>query len=247
MKFTATLCALLFSTLLFAQNGYEIKVTLKPFKNQYIYLGHYYGKQLPIIDSVKLNEKSEGIFRGTKKLGGGIYLVGYPDRSHNFEILVDKVQRFSVAADTANDPVRDDVEAVCARLAERVGANTGRRPNVTQAWRTDARLLLDRDLAQEPDRLALVLAVLDWATDDPFWRSNILSIPKFRKQFDQLRLKRREEADRRRTVSTGRGRPTTDDKRAEIRRLAAERFGSAYTDPTQNGSPVLRALPGGTP
>lgn len=82
--------------------GYEIKVTLKPFKNEYIYLGHYYGKQLPIIDSVKLNERSEGVFRGNKKLGGGIYLVGFPDRARNFEVLVDKNQRFSVIADTAD-------------------------------------------------------------------------------------------------------------------------------------------------
>jgi thiol-disulfide isomerase/thioredoxin len=85
-----------------APAGYEIKVTLKPFKNQYIYLGHYYGKQLPIIDSVVLNEKSEGVFKGTKKLGGGIYLVGFPDRARNFEILIDKAQHFSVVADTAN-------------------------------------------------------------------------------------------------------------------------------------------------
>ena len=84
----------------FAQNGYEIKVTLKPFKNQYIYLGHYYGKQLPIVDSVKLNDKSEAVFRGPKKLGGGIYLIGYPDRAHNFEFLIDKNQRFSIVADT---------------------------------------------------------------------------------------------------------------------------------------------------
>lgn len=83
------------------KEGYEIKVTLKPFKNQYIYLGHHYGKQLPIIDSVKLNEKSEGTFKGNKKLGGGIYLVGYPDKSRYFEILIDKEQRFSIVADSA--------------------------------------------------------------------------------------------------------------------------------------------------
>ena len=53
-----------------AQSGNEIKVTLKPFKNQYVYLGHYSGKQMPVVDSVKLNEKSEGVFRGDKKLGG---------------------------------------------------------------------------------------------------------------------------------------------------------------------------------
>ncbi|MEI6950655.1 thioredoxin-like domain-containing protein [Paraflavisolibacter sp. H34] len=102
MKLFSTLFFLCLSGTLLAQNGYEIKVTLKPFKKQYIYLGHYYGKQLPIVDSVLLNEQSEGVFKGPKKLGGGIYLVGYPDRSHNFEILVDKNQKFSVMADTAN-------------------------------------------------------------------------------------------------------------------------------------------------
>ncbi|MGV3657225.1 MAG: DUF5106 domain-containing protein [Chitinophagaceae bacterium] len=102
MKFYATAAALLIHLFALAQGGYEIKVTFKPFKNEYIYLGHYYGKQLPIIDSVKLNEKGEGTFKGAKKLGGGIYLVGYPDRSRHFEVLVDKNQKFSIAADTAN-------------------------------------------------------------------------------------------------------------------------------------------------
>ncbi|WP_082886417.1 TlpA family protein disulfide reductase [Flavisolibacter tropicus] len=101
MRIVNTLLALAVGLTASAQNAYEIKVTLKPFKNQYIYLGHYFGKTLPIIDSVKLNEKSEGVFKGSKKLGGGIYLIGYPDRSQNFEILVDKNQRFSVIADTA--------------------------------------------------------------------------------------------------------------------------------------------------
>ena len=102
MKFIATIIVFfLTSAFCFAQKGYEIKVTLKPFKNQYIYLGHYYGKQLPIIDSAKLNDKSEAVFKGNKKLGGGIYLIGYPDRAHNFELLVDKNQNFSVIADTA--------------------------------------------------------------------------------------------------------------------------------------------------
>jgi hypothetical protein len=101
MKYTVTALLLLLSTFLLAQNGYEIKVTLKPFKNQYVYLGHYYGKQLPIIDSVKLDATSTGIFKGPKKLGGGIYLVGYPDRSNKFEMLIGNEQRFSVVADTA--------------------------------------------------------------------------------------------------------------------------------------------------
>ncbi len=86
----------------FAQNGYEIKVTLRPFKNEYIYLGHYSGKQYPVVDSVKLNDKSEGTFKGANPLGGGIYLVVYPTKDKFLEILVDKDQHFSMTADTLN-------------------------------------------------------------------------------------------------------------------------------------------------
>jgi thiol-disulfide isomerase/thioredoxin len=101
MKKLTHLFFLLATLPVFAQTGYEIKVTFKPFKNQYIYLGHYFGKQYPIIDSVKLDANSVAVFRGNKTLPGGIYLVGYPNKSGFFEILVDKQQRFSVMADTA--------------------------------------------------------------------------------------------------------------------------------------------------
>ena len=95
--FTGLLCSLTMA----AQTGYEINITFKPFKNQYIYLGHYFGKSYPIIDSVKLDANSQGVFKGSKKLSGGIYLVGYPNKAGFFEILVDKQQHFSVIADTA--------------------------------------------------------------------------------------------------------------------------------------------------
>ena len=84
-----------------AQTGYEIKVTFKPYKNQTIYLGHYFGKTYPIIDSAKLNDKSVAVFKGAKTLQGGIYLIGYPNKTGFFEILVDKQQHFSILADTA--------------------------------------------------------------------------------------------------------------------------------------------------
>jgi len=101
MKKLLPILSLLLTTMAFAQNGYEIKVTLKPFKNQFIYLGHYSGKQYPIVDSAKLNDKSEAVFKGTKKLGGGIYLVVFPAKNNYFEVLIDKQQHFSVIADTA--------------------------------------------------------------------------------------------------------------------------------------------------
>jgi len=92
---------LLISAVAFSQEGYEIRVTFKPFKKQYVYLGHYFGKSYPIIDSAMLNDKSEAVFKGAAKLNGGIYLIGYPNKTGFFEILVDKQQQFSVKADTA--------------------------------------------------------------------------------------------------------------------------------------------------
>lgn len=87
-----------------AQNGYEITVTLKPYKDQYIYLGHYFGKTYPIIDSVKVDQQSTGVFKGKQPLQGGIYLIGFPNKAGFFEILVDKQQRFSIMADSATLP-----------------------------------------------------------------------------------------------------------------------------------------------
>jgi hypothetical protein len=83
-----------------AQNAYQIKVTLKPFTKGYLYLGHHFGKKQYLIDSAKLNAKSEAIFSGKEKLPGGVYLVVYPQKNGWFEMLVDKQQQFSVIADT---------------------------------------------------------------------------------------------------------------------------------------------------
>jgi hypothetical protein len=152
-----------------AQDGYEIKVTLKPFKNQYIYLGHYYGKQLPIIDSVMLNDKSEGTFKGSKKLGGGIYLVGYPDRAHNFEMLIDKGQKFSVIADTAtiakglqfiNSP--DNVQFIAYQQAM---AGAGRR----------ADSLMKRRAANPADSVVLTEKLKAVDTEVKAYRSDIMT------------------------------------------------------------------------
>jgi thiol-disulfide isomerase/thioredoxin len=101
MKKILLLYLLFFSLAAPAQDGYEIKVTFRPFKGEYIYLGHYFGKQYPIVDSVKLDANSQGTLKGNKKLPGGIYLVGYPNKTGFFEILIDRQQKFSIIADTA--------------------------------------------------------------------------------------------------------------------------------------------------
>ena len=82
--------------------GYNIPITLTPYKNCYIYLGSYYGKGKTLSDSAWLNDKSEGIFKGNEKLTGGIYFIVSPSKTLiEFELLMDDKQHFSIVADTS--------------------------------------------------------------------------------------------------------------------------------------------------
>lgn len=83
-----------------------------------------------------------------------------------------------------SSPGRLDVERLCARLADRIAANGSKRPRVTRKWRTSARLLLDIDgrTVEQVER------AIDWCQADDFWRGNVLSMPKLREKYDQLRL-----------------------------------------------------------
>src|SRR5438552_3442926 len=64
-----------------ADEGYEIKVTLTPYKNCWVYLGSYYGKNKILADSAWFNEKSEAVYKGDKKLSGGIYFFVTPSHT----------------------------------------------------------------------------------------------------------------------------------------------------------------------
>lgn len=91
---------------------------------------------------------------------------------------------------------REDVEQVCLALADAIEANGSRRPTITKAWRREARLLIDKD-GRTPDQ---VLTAIAWCQADTFWRANVLSMPKLREKYDQLRLA----AQRQQTAAPGR-------------------------------------------
>ena len=83
----------------------------------------------------------------------------------------------------AEDP-RPDVDAVCDAMAASVQRRTGRAPRVTAAWRTQARLMIDRDGRTVEE----ITRIIDWVDGNDFWRANVLSVPKLRQKFDTLRL-----------------------------------------------------------
>lgn len=86
--------------------------------------------------------------------------------------------------DQIKPPLRADVELLCVHLADRIEGNGSKRPNITGKWRDAARLLLDKD----GRTVEQVIRAIDWCQTDDFWRSNILSMPKLREKYDQLRL-----------------------------------------------------------
>lgn len=70
-------------------------------------------------------------------------------------------------------------------LADLVERNGSKRPTVTKAWGDAERLMLSADERPHLEAEALI----HWCQKDEFWRSNVLSMPKFREKYDQLRLK----------------------------------------------------------
>lgn len=106
MKRALLVClAALFYVYSFSQQaGYSIDITLKPYKNSYIYLGYYYGAKKALADSTLLDINSKGVFKGKQRLPGGIYFIVSPRKEILFEVLIDQKQQFSIVADTTNMP-----------------------------------------------------------------------------------------------------------------------------------------------
>ncbi len=90
-------------------SGRNIPITLTPLKNCKVYLGSYLGTGRTLVDSAMLNDKSQGVFKGDKKLPGGIYFVVSPQMTIQFELLMDDIQQFSIKGDTA---LKDQAEII---------------------------------------------------------------------------------------------------------------------------------------
>jgi len=87
-------------------------------------------------------------------------------------------------ADALPDTERPDVERLCQHLSDRIVDNGTPRPDITKRWRDAARLMIDKEERTEEQ----IHAAIDWCQSDGFWKANILSMPKLREKYDQLRL-----------------------------------------------------------
>ncbi len=96
-------------------------------------------------------------------------------------------QRLASQAQPDPNTSRPEDEAarrLCDLLVALMLQNGCRQPTITRDWLSAARLLITKDGITESE----AQAVMRWSQAHEFWRSNILSMPTFRKQFDRLRL-----------------------------------------------------------
>ena len=86
-----------------ADGGYNIKVHIDGLADSTVYLGYYFGDKQYDKDTLKLDKKANGAFKGDKKLEGGIYFVLVPGNTF-FELMIDNEQNFSVSTKFTGDP-----------------------------------------------------------------------------------------------------------------------------------------------
>ncbi len=94
------------TTLMLAQDGYEIKVQIDGFENDTLLLGYQYADKQYIKDTV-LRDGDEFVFSGEERLDCGMYLIIMPPDNKYFQMLLnDSEQKFSLITNVTN-PVEE--------------------------------------------------------------------------------------------------------------------------------------------
>lgn len=108
----------------------------------------------------------------------------YSVEAEKMEAAVEQAKAEVEAAERTamNDPVVRAATRLCEHLALRLTENGMRNVHVSNAWINSARLLIEKDGVTEDDAMRMI----DWCQQDTFWRCNILSMQKFRKQYQRL-------------------------------------------------------------
>ncbi|MBI5219461.1 MAG: DUF5106 domain-containing protein [Bacteroidia bacterium] len=96
-----TILLLLYSNSHIWGQGYEIKVKINGLSNVDLMLGHHYNDKLYPDDTIKLDKKGNGVFKGKKPLPGGMYFIFLPTKTY-FDVLIGDNQNFSIENDTSD-------------------------------------------------------------------------------------------------------------------------------------------------
>jgi len=77
-----------------------------------------------------------------------------------------------------------EVHDACNLLADLIAANGSKRPAVTEKWLGE----MERLHRIDERSWEQITKAIHWCQNDDFWKANIMSPTKLRKQYDQLRL-----------------------------------------------------------
>jgi thiol-disulfide isomerase/thioredoxin len=99
--FISFLSAVLFSSSALLAQGYQIEVELKGLSKDTVILGEYFTTRMIPKDTVVLDQKGQGVFKGETTFTGGLYLI-YVDPGHYFDLLLGDDQHLAISADTSD-------------------------------------------------------------------------------------------------------------------------------------------------
>lgn len=81
--------------------GYHITITIKGYSNKKFFMGYYFGDKQYLRDSAYCDKGGKMIFKGTKELEGGVYLIASVEKNLMFDFVVTE-QVFSLETDSAD-------------------------------------------------------------------------------------------------------------------------------------------------
>jgi len=82
------------------QDGYDISITFKNFKNNECYLGHHFGDKQFVIDTANIDATGKVQFKSDDNIIGGLYMVILPSKKY-FEFILNE-RDFSIEGDTTD-------------------------------------------------------------------------------------------------------------------------------------------------
>ncbi len=80
------------------KQGYEVNLSVAGLKDSTVFLAYHFGDKQYIKDTVKLDSRGNGLFKGKDSLPKGIYMIVLPGKKY-FEVLMDDDQQFTVSCD----------------------------------------------------------------------------------------------------------------------------------------------------
>ena len=81
--------------MLYAQ-GYQVTLLAPQYKSGIAYLTYHMGKNFNVEDSAAIASNGQAIFKGNKKLPGGVYAIIFPQQKLSLDFFVDKEQHITV-------------------------------------------------------------------------------------------------------------------------------------------------------